>query len=120
MHIITFIAVLFVALGMLYIGAKVFAHSFVALAKLFQRFGLFLWNNLPVASIGLFLKNRLVEPAMRSLKAVITKNVAKANKPKATVVFEPQAFNVPRIDFELAYPDLDVPAYLRKGTQIVW
>ena len=55
MHIITFIAVLFVALGMLYIGAKVFALSFVALAKLFQRVCLFLWNKLPVASIGLFL-----------------------------------------------------------------
>ena len=120
MHIITFIAVLFVALGMLYFGAKVFALSFVALAKLFQRVCLFLWNKLPVASIGLFLKNKLVEPAMRSLKAVITKNVAKARKPKAIVVFEPQAFNVPRIDFEQAYPDLDVPAYLRKGTNIVW
>lgn len=118
MHIITFIAVLFVALGMLYIGAKVFALSFFALAKLFQNVGLFLWNKLPVASVGLFLMNKLVVPAMRSLKAVITKFVAKGKKPKATVVFVPQAFNIPRQD-----PDqdiLEIPAYLRHGKVIIW
>ena len=73
---------------MLYIGAKVFALSFVAPAKLFQRFGLFLWNNLPVASTGLFLKNKLVEPTMPVFEGRHNKERSQSQQSsKAIVVF---------------------------------
>lgn len=106
MHIITFIVVLLASLGALYVGAKIFAFSFIAFANVFQRIGLFLWNKLAV-------------PAMRPVQAVIKKRAAKTEQVKA--VIEPEVTQVQEVtEQEPDWDYLEIPTYLRKGNDLVW
>ncbi|OJR84375.1 hypothetical protein BK391_27945 [Escherichia coli] len=106
MHIITFIVVLLASLGALYVGAKAFAFSFIVLAKVFQRIGLFLWNKFAV-------------PSMRSVQAVIKERAAKAEQAKAVV--EPEVTQVQEVaKQEPDWDYLEIPTYLRKGKELVW
>ncbi|TDB57871.1 hypothetical protein [Photorhabdus khanii] len=106
MHIITFIVVLLASLGALYVGAKVFAFSFIALAKVFQHIGLFLWN-------------KFAAPAMRSVQAVIKERAAKAEQAKVAV--EPEVTQVQEVaKQEPDWDYLEIPTYLRKGKDLVW
>lgn len=106
MHIVTFIAVLLISLGLFFAGAKLFALTFISLAKLFQRLGLFLWNKFAL-------------PAMRSVQAVIKDRAAKTEKLK--VVSESESVQLQESTKE--EPDweyLEIPTYLRKGRELVW
>lgn len=106
MHIITFIVVLLATLGALFVGAKAFAFSFIALATVFQRIALFLWNKVAV-------------PAMRSVQAVIKERAATVEQAKAVV--EPAVTQVQAVaNQEPDWNYLEIPAYLRKGKELVW
>lgn len=106
MHIVTFIVVLFVSLGALYVGAKAFAFVFIALAKVFQHIGLFFWNKFAV-------------PTVRSVQAVIQERAAKTEPVKAVV--EPEVTQAQKIaEQEPDWDYLEIPTYLRKGKELVW
>ena len=106
MHIITFIVVLLASLGALYVGVRAFAFSYIALVKVFQRIGLFLWNKFAV-------------PAMRSVQAVIKERATKAKQVK--VVVEPEVTQVQNVaKQEPDWEYLEIPTYLRKGKELVW
>lgn len=106
MHLITFIAALVASLGLLYVGALVFAKAFTCLVQLFQRAAMSFWI-------------KAGAPAMRSAMAVI-KN--RADKIDALSAAEPELAQVQPSPswYEPDWEHFETPTYLRKGKTLVW